>query len=227
LILETAKQHFDEDYARAMAMRDHADGLPHGVLRDDLLRSAWMVGVGAGDAFFCDAYADLVSRTLRAKERQTNGVIPDRLNNLRVPVIAVISAASSWRWRMAARELIEKESVLSLKQIKDLLNVFCRKDHRLLSQQTIEGWVLHGDAQQRHFSVSRATFLRLLGLLETQQGRALSKPWTGECRQFSKGGTTASTIVTVPNMPSSPYPRMRPGRPLKMLVSSLPGAPII
>ncbi|WHZ36514.1 hypothetical protein [Sagittula sp. MA-2] len=163
MILETAKQHFDEDYARAMAMRDHADGLPHGVLRDDLLRSAWMVGVGAGDAFFCDAYADLVSRTLRAKERQTNGVIPDRLNNLRVPVIAVISAASSWRWRMAARELIEKESVLSLKQIKDLLNVFCRKDHRLLSQQTIEGWVLHGDAQQRHFSVSRANFLATAG----------------------------------------------------------------
>jgi len=158
LILGTAKQHFDEDYARSKAIWEHARGLPDGLLKDDLFRSAWMTGVGASDAFFCDAYADLVSRTLRAKELQRSGTLPDRLGNLSVPAVAVLDASSSWRWRMAARELIEKESVLSFDEIKKFLNVFCREGHKLLQRPTIEPWILHVDARQRHFGITRAAY---------------------------------------------------------------------
>ncbi len=161
MILETAKLHFYEDITRARALWDHASGLPDGSVKDDVLRSAWMVGVGASDAYFCDAYADLVARTIRAKEFQPSGKIPDRLGNLSVPAVAVLDASSSWRWRMAARGIIEKQSVLSLDEVKKFLNLFCRKDHKLLQQDTIEHWIIHADARQRNFGISSAAYIAL------------------------------------------------------------------
>lgn len=158
MILETAKAHFDEDIERACDIRDRADAMPENRLKGDLLRSAWMISVGAADAFYCDAYADLVSRTLRAKSHQSSGRLPDRLGGLRVPIVAVLNSANSWQWRMAARELIEKESVLSIKEIKSLLNLFCREGHKLLTKDTIEPWVLHAGSRQRHFGMTRADY---------------------------------------------------------------------
>lgn len=158
MILVTAKQHFDEDIARAIALLELARGLPNGPVKDDIFRSAWMVGVGASDAFFCDAYADLVTRTLRAKEFQPSGRIPDRLGNLSVPVVAMLDAASSWRWRMAARGIIEKQSVLSLDQVKNFLNLFCCDGNKLLQPTTIEAWIVHPDAKQRNFGISRTVY---------------------------------------------------------------------
>jgi hypothetical protein len=154
----TAKQHFDEDLQRAREVHAHAVALGVGRLRDDLLRSAWMMAVGASDAFFCDAYADLITRTLRAKERQPSGSLQDKLNNLKVPVVTMLNSSNGWRWRMAARDLIEKESVLSIQQIKDLLNIFCREKHKLLTQDTIEAWILHPDMRQRHFGMSQHAY---------------------------------------------------------------------
>lgn len=158
MILGTAKAHFDADILRARNILTHAAGLNALLLKGDLLRSAWMVAVGASDAFFCDAYADLITRTLRAKERQPNGNLQDRLNNLKVPVIAILNTTNGWRWRMAAREMIEQESVLSIKQVKDVLNVFCRERHKLLTSETIEPWILHPDMKQRHFGISRHAY---------------------------------------------------------------------
>ena len=72
----TAFSHFQQDIGRARAIVAHADPLPHGtpaeqLLRSDLLRSAWMFGVGALDAYFCDAYTDIVAATIIAKSRHT------------------------------------------------------------------------------------------------------------------------------------------------------------
>lgn len=90
-----------------------------------------MMGAGAADAFFCDAYADLVSRVLRAKEIKKSVKLSEKLGDLRVPVTAVVRDTGGWRWRMAARELIEKQSVLSLTEIKSLLRRFCRSQNSL------------------------------------------------------------------------------------------------
>jgi hypothetical protein len=62
----TAFRHFQQDVDRPRAIIAHADSLPRGtaaeqLLRSDLLRSDWMFGVGALDAYFCDAYTDSVS----------------------------------------------------------------------------------------------------------------------------------------------------------------------
>jgi hypothetical protein len=69
--------HFNQDIARARAIVEHADPLPSGrpdesLLRSDLLRSGWMFAVGALDAYFCDAYTDVVAATIISKKRHDN-----------------------------------------------------------------------------------------------------------------------------------------------------------
>lgn len=160
-MLGTAKQHFGDDVQRGRDLLAHARTLPAGRLQGDILRATWMMSVGACDAYFSDAYADLIARTLRAKDLQPAVNLPDRLNNLKVPVIAVIRGSSSWRWRMAARELIEDENVLSLEKIKQLFNHFFRKTHKIISQETIEGWLLHPHAKTRLFGITRTNYRAL------------------------------------------------------------------
>lgn len=161
-MLLTPRNHFNQDLARARALLAHAATLPNGPLGQDVLRAAWMMAVGACDAYFADAYADLISRAIRAKELQPAVDIPDRLNNLRVPVTAVLRPAQGgWRWRMAARELMEKENVLSLEKMKGLFNHFFRKTHKLLNQDTIASWIAHPAGKIRLFGVTPGQYQAL------------------------------------------------------------------
>lgn len=158
-MLGTAKAHFDEDMVRAEALLAHAMPLPACVLRDDVLRAAWMMAVGACDAYFSDAYVDLISRAIRAKDLQPAIHIPDRLNNLKVPVTAVLRGANGgWRWRMAAREMMEDQNVLSLEKIRALFNHFFRKGHKLLNQDTVAGWITHPRAKSRLFGLTATQY---------------------------------------------------------------------
>lgn len=161
MVLATAKRHFEEDLDRARRLSAHAPNAPAAV-QSDILRAAWMTAVGAGDAYFSDAYADLVSRTLRAKDLQPAITIPDRLNNLKVPVIAVLRGKhAGWRWRMAARELMEKENVLSLDKIRELLNTFFDNNNRVLHKDTFADWITHTSAKQRCFGISARAFRQI------------------------------------------------------------------
>ncbi len=170
MILVTAKEHFKEDIERARQLASHCESIQVGRLHDDLLRSAWMIAVGASDAYFCDAYADLVARTLRAKELQSNIDLPDRLDNLLIPVAAVIRRNGGWRWRMAARQLIEHESVLSLGQVKKLFNHFFDDGEKILTERTIESWILHSDSRYRMWGMSPQDYKRRVR--DGEQGKA-------------------------------------------------------
>lgn len=136
--------HFDQDVTHARVLVNHAHGLPQSTLRDDIFRASWMMAVGASDAFFCDAYADLITRTLQARQIQQTFQITDRMLNLRVPAIAVIrtAATDNWRWRMAVREIIEDETVLSITKIKNLLNQFFRDNQKPFSNDNFDKWIL-------------------------------------------------------------------------------------
>ncbi|MCU0731064.1 MAG: hypothetical protein MUE84_05690 [Hyphomonas sp.] len=168
MMLTTALKHFNEDLERATGLCSHAAALPAGSVRDDILRAGWMMSVGACDAYFSDAYGDLIARTLRAKELQPAVVIPDRLNDLKVPVTAILrESKGGWRWRMAARELIEEENVLSLEKIKKLFNHFFRKSHKLLIAGTIEPWILHKEARSRLFGITPTEYRALTPKLQS------------------------------------------------------------
>jgi hypothetical protein len=130
----TALGHFQQDIGRARAIVAHADPLPQGtaaqqLLRGDLLRSAWMFGVGALDAYFCDAYTDIVAATIIAKSRHAVLVLLEFFHDIRFPVRAILEPYANnlnWRWRMAARKMMERENVLSLATIWTLFNKFFR-----------------------------------------------------------------------------------------------------
>lgn len=163
----TALQHFREDVARARAIVAHADSLPHSddsgrLLRSDLLRSAWMFAVGALDAYYCDAYTDLVAATASSKSRQPGIALPEWVYDIKFPLRAILEEYnnSNWRWRMAARKLMERENVISLPAAKSLFNKFFRKGHRFYGD-LLDGWISRPDSLIRLFGVSHVDYLAM------------------------------------------------------------------
>jgi len=161
----TALQHFSEDIARARAILTHADSLPRAtdierLIRSDLLRSAWMFAVGALDAYFCDAYTDIIAATAGSKSRQPAVTLPTWFYDIKFPLRAILEKYDNenWRWRMAARKMMERENILSLKAAQDLFNKFFRDGHKFFRDQ-FDTWMSRPDAKIRLFGVSRADYV--------------------------------------------------------------------
>jgi hypothetical protein len=161
----TAINHFQQDIGRARAIAAHADPLPHGtpaeqLLRSDLWRSAWMFGVGALDAYFCDAYTDVVAATIIAKSRHPALVLPEFFHDIRFPVRAILEPYANninWRWRMAARKMMERENVLSLATVQTLFNKFFRTGQRFF-RDVLPAWIVHPDSRRRLLGITAARF---------------------------------------------------------------------
>ena len=167
----TAKKHFDEDIDRSKAILETAHGMAsetpeHRLVREDLMRSALMFAVGAADAYFCDAYADLVARILRAKTTQDTISIPAAVKNITLPVSALFyktGQRDNWKWRMAARGIVEKDNVLSLSKVQTLFNPFFRAGHKLFEVPVIERLVISHNAPRRVTGVTRTQYQHLAG----------------------------------------------------------------
>lgn len=121
-----------------------------------------MFAVGALDAYFSDAYTDVVAATAISKSRQPNIVLPEWVYEIKVPIRAVLEdySYSNWRWRMAARKMMERENVIRLSTIQDLFNKFFRKKHRFFND-LLHGWMIHPDAKSRLFDISNAAYAAL------------------------------------------------------------------
>ncbi len=163
----TALQHFQEDVARARAIVAHADPLPcttdaEWLLRSDLLRSAWMFAVGALDAYYCDAYTDVVAATANSKSRQHDILLPQWVYEIKFPLAAVLEKYDNpnWRWRMAARKMMERENVTKLATIQTLFNKFFRKGQRLFGD-LLDDWLSRPDARKRLFGVSHVDYKQM------------------------------------------------------------------
>jgi hypothetical protein len=161
----TALNHFQQDVSRAGVIIAHAEPLPiaapaERLLRSDLLRGAWMFAVGALDAYFCDAYTDLVAATIIAKSRHPALVLPEFFHDIRFPVRAILEPYTrnlNWRWRMAARKMMERENVLSLATIQTLFNKFFGAGREFF-RDLLPDWIVHADARRSLFGISAARF---------------------------------------------------------------------
>lgn len=168
---QTAKKHFDEDTLRAEAILAHAQALPAAsaskkLLQADCFRSSWMYVVGAMDAYFCDAYADIVARILKAKSIQNSLRLTSKVERLSFPVgviFAKTNVRENWKWRLAARDLTEKDNVLSISKIRDLFNPFLRKEHKLFNDSVVKEWILIEHAPKRLVGISSTDFRGLTG----------------------------------------------------------------
>jgi hypothetical protein len=121
-----------------------------------------MFAVGALDAYFCDAYSDLIAATVSSKSRQPTIALPEFFYEIRFPIRAILEeyANPNWRWRMAARKLMERENVLSLTTIQSLFNKFFREDRRFF-HGLLDDWITHPDAKYRVFGITPGAY-RLL-----------------------------------------------------------------
>jgi hypothetical protein len=184
----TALNHFTQDIARARAIVNHADPLPIGtadevLLRGDLLRSGWMFAVGALDAYFCDAYTDVVAATIISKKRHDTQnapapgfELPEFFLKIEFPVRAILEPYQNnfnWIWRMAAREMMADENVLDLEKIRGLFNKFFRPDQKFFFA-ILPTWLLLPAATRRMFGI---TGVRYDALPEADKGAVVQAAW--------------------------------------------------
>jgi hypothetical protein len=176
----TALNHFTGDISRARAILAHADSLStstdaQNLLRSDLLRSAWMFAVGALDAYFCDAYSDIVAASVSSKSRQNAIALPDFVYEIKFPIRSILEEYDNvnWRWRMAAREMMERENVLSLGAIQTLFNRFFREDRRFFGG-VLDAWMRRPDAQKRMFGETPAVY-QAMTLAQQNDARRAAK----------------------------------------------------
>ncbi len=159
---------FKEDIARATALVSHGDVLPHATiaqatLRSDILRSSWMLSVGAVDAYFCDAFSDFFAATMISKQRHPAMILPRFFNDMKVPVRAVLAGYAiriNWKWRMAARAMMEKANMLDVSAIHDQFNRFFRPGHKLWND-VADSWIGNCGAGDRLFGITANAYAAL------------------------------------------------------------------
>jgi hypothetical protein len=124
---KTARKHFDQDLQRVGSMLALALGQPAGseLLVGDLRRQAVAMAVGALDAYLCDAYADVLTRTLRACREGTLANLPAGYYKTLLPagpLLAKQYLRENWGLRMAARKVIERDNMLRTSRLADMFN---------------------------------------------------------------------------------------------------------
>lgn len=166
----TAFKYFNEDIGRAKNLLDLSKNVAEelyyteGELQD-IRRSALMFAVGSADSYFCEAYGDLVARTLRANQNESTVDLPKFFKNLSAPVLVLVrqNPADNWRWRMLARRVIERDSVLSLGKVASLFNPYLPEGMKLYSNDLIETWINDPYSAQRLFGTTGRHFTTLSG----------------------------------------------------------------
>ena len=143
-----------------------------------------MFAVGALDAYFCDAYSDIVAAAVISKNRRAPTALPDFFYDIKFPVRAILEPYThqNWRWRMAARKMIERENVLSLATIQTLFNKFFRRGQKLF-RDLLPIWISHPDARRIVFGITPEEFAVLTGsakasALDEAQGHLEDRFWT-------------------------------------------------
>lgn len=142
-----------------------------------------MFAVGALDAYFCDAYTDVVAATIIAKSHHPPLALPEFFQDIRFPVRAILEPYGrnvNWRWRMAARKMMERETVLTLVAIQTLFNKFCRPGHKFF-RDLLPNWIVHAAARRHLFGISAARFN---GLPANVRGQAVADSQTQMEKRF-------------------------------------------
>jgi hypothetical protein len=124
---KTARKHFDQDMARARAILAEATGQGDGSpVAADLARAAVAFAVGAMDAYLCDAYVDSLSRCLKAHRQGKISALPGPYGRELLPVGPLMAKhytkKMNWALRMAARTRMERENLLQIARVRELLN---------------------------------------------------------------------------------------------------------
>lgn len=141
-MVTTARAHFNEDNQRSVAMLDQAKTLEDAGaeqrLCQDIRISAIALSVGAMDAYLCDKYVDCLVKVLRAYVNgDWRGGLPAFYREQRLPAGDILDTSRksrpAWGIRMAARNMMEKDDLLSISRVKDMFNPILPSGQKLWS----------------------------------------------------------------------------------------------
>jgi hypothetical protein len=127
----TAKNHFDDDIARAFALHTKARDLQTAgdvtQLPEDIRGAAVAMAVGAMDAYFCDAYVDCLTTALQSYSANTwTGPFPATFRQQLLPAGEVLDASRvhrpKWGIRMAAKAVMERDNMYTLARLDGAFN---------------------------------------------------------------------------------------------------------
>jgi hypothetical protein len=174
------------------------------------------MAVGALDAYYCDAYTDVVAATASSKSRQPAMTLPEWVYEIEFPIRAILEDYdnTNWRWRMAARKMMERENVISLSAIQTLFNKFFRKDKRFF-RDLLGVWISRPDATIRLFGVSSSDYLAMKGTAQHKARENASDQFEDRFRAIFQRRHDCIHNCDRPRM--SPQPLDKGGTVLKVI----------
>jgi len=98
------------------------------------------VRIGALDAYFCDAYTDVVAAAIISKNRQHNITLPEWFYDIQASLRAILEdyKNENWRWRMAAQKMMERENVSVFPPFR-IYSTSLSQDHRFFGTFWTDG----------------------------------------------------------------------------------------
>lgn len=149
---QTPRKHFDEDIDRAENLLSLAKELEDNSrderLYKDVRSSAVALAVGAMDAYFCDAYVDCLTSVLKAYYKgDWQGDLPPKYAKRELPAGEVLNFSRAnrplWALRMAARKMMERNSMLSISEVNNHFNGILPNSQKLWND-FVDSLVQHG-----------------------------------------------------------------------------------
>jgi hypothetical protein len=91
--------------------------------------------------------------------------LPDWFDEIEVPIRVLLEEYKNenWRWRMAARKMMERQNVLSVKTIKELFNRFFAIDRRFFRDDLLDAWMQRPDSRSLLFGTTSAAYIGMTG----------------------------------------------------------------
>ena len=118
---------------------------------------------------------------------------------------------------MAARRMMERETVLNLNAIQKLFNPFFRTGHKLFNDM-LSDWIVHPDATKRLFGVTQDGFLALTTTPGNQRHAVLADGWERMRERYRDVFQRRHDCIHNCDRPKvSPQPLNRSGTVLKVI----------
>lgn len=204
----TARNHFDDDISRARAVYALAvtTNQSDPTLAEDIGRVAIAFGVGAMDAYLCDAFTDTLARCLK-NCRRTNRALPGGYKKLELPIGPLMipyGKRQNWALRMAARALMERDNLLQLSRLKELFNPALPRGQKLWDDLAPAYVSLN---RRRLTNISSTGYAALSGVAKSKAPKKASSAVLARIGEIVQRRHDAITAI-VPGRPSR-YSRFR------------------
>ena len=186
----TARKHFEEDIKRAREIAQHSSKR-RASLREDLWRWAWVVAIGALDAYLCDAYVDILCAQLRAYNTGQLDSLPAAYARVNLPAGEVLKAGrytsrGNWALRMAARKVMAEENMLQLSRVPDMFNPALPQGYKLRDGSAIEAFVEASPKRLVGLTASEYRAKMLNGGTQDRKDKVRKSVWNAMVAELGK-----------------------------------------